>query len=463
MKTKIKAGNRAGALADYNNDVGGVKTLFDATSDTGTVKAKFVSEYGSSSDIVSTFLTTVEAADVSVEAKNELVEKTLMDMVTMHLVLDKINTGTTVSDWDEAAAYYIGSTTGFTTYDRATKRADTADFNTKESSGEASINAAIITALKTPSTTNRDKIIELYQVLYLQNVLKYTYEIDTELAEGDATDLSEVVGEGLTFWRILKPWLKASNAAGAATLDGIFNLDNVPADDAPTVQGVRHSNYCRAKKIVDTHIATLSEVTAADVGTYVKVTTNGVSCDATIPTGMTSAESGDYTVAGVTYTFTNDVSASLQFSEAIADIKALLTSGAAMSEVQAKYESSGLKGLADLPREGTTYDLFNGANGHASVTWISDLMTKALASPNTWAPKYRRARRDHREDFDGRSRGAAHPERPRARDRHGSLALRRREARVRRPRGCEVPGNRQRALLHRVRARKQARPELRHD
>jgi hypothetical protein len=121
------------------------------------------------------------------------------------------------------------------------------------------------------------------------------------------------------------------------------------------------------------------------VGTYVPVTTNGVSCDATIPTG---AESGDYTLAGVTYTFTNDVSASLQFSEAIADIKALLNSGAAMSEVQAKYESSGLKGLADLPREGTTYDLFNGGNGHASVTWISDLMTKALASPNTWAPKY---------------------------------------------------------------------------
>jgi hypothetical protein len=98
MKTKIKAGNRAGALADYNNDVGGVKTLFDATSDTGTV------------------LTTVEAADVSVEAKNELVEKTLMDMVTMHLVLDKINTGTTVSDWDEAAAYYIG--------DRAASKTD---------------------------------------------------------------------------------------------------------------------------------------------------------------------------------------------------------------------------------------------------------------------------------------------------------------------------------------------------
>jgi hypothetical protein len=392
MKTKIKAGNRAGALADYNNDVGGVKTLFDATSDTGTVKAKFVSEYGSSSDIVSTFLTTVEAADVSVEAKNELVEKTLMDMVTMHLVLDKINTGTTVSDWDEAAAYYIGDraaskTDIFTTYDRATKRAAADNFNTL-TSGEASINAAIITALKSPSDTSRTKIRELYQALYAQNVLKYAYEIDAALASdvsGREVTLGDLVAEGHAFWRILKPWI--TTAADEASLDGIFNLDNVPADDAPTVQGVRHSNYCRAKKIVDTHIATLTQVTAADVGTYVPVTTNGVSCDTTIPTG---AESNAYTLgtAAYTYAFANDVSASLQFSEAIADIKALLTSSAAMSDVQAKYESSGLKGLADLPREGTTYDLFNGGNGHASVTWISDLMTKATESPNTWVPKY---------------------------------------------------------------------------
>jgi hypothetical protein len=182
MKTKIKDGNRAGAVADYNSNVGGVKTLFDATSDTGTVKAKFVSEYGSSSDIVSNFLTTVEAPDVSDEAKNELVEKTLMDMVTMHLVLDKINTGTTVSDWDEAAAYYIGDraaskTDIFTTYDRAEKRAAEDNFNTL-TSGEASINAAIINALKSPSDESRIKIRELYQALYAQNVLKYAYEID---------------------------------------------------------------------------------------------------------------------------------------------------------------------------------------------------------------------------------------------------------------------------------------------
>ena len=379
MKTSAAAGSRNNAVSEYETNV---KALFDVTS--GTVKTAFDNEYSTefTANWVDGMADAAESATIPDAAKNELIEKTLMDMVTMHLVLDKIDSSTTQADWDAAAAYYIGSTNGFTTYDRAEKRAE--DFNTKESSGEASINAAIITALKSPSATNRDTIIELYQVLYLQNVLKYTYEIDTELAEGDATDLSEVVGEGLAFWRILKPWLKASNAAGAATLDGIFDLENIPSSGKPTVQGARHWNYCRAKPIIDAHFATL---TAAGVtfGTYTPVTEDGTVCPGTIPTG---AESGDYTIAGVTYTFTNDVGASLQFSEAIADIKALLTSGAAMSDVQAKYESSGLKGLADLPREGTTYDLFNGPNGHASVTWISGLMTKALASPNTWAPKY---------------------------------------------------------------------------
>ena len=396
MKAKIGSGNRAGAISDYNtnNDAGDVKTLFDGISDSSTVMAEFVTEYGS--DFVDDFLTFVEAADVSTEAKNELIEKTLMDMVTMHLVLDKIDTSTADADWDEAAAYYIGARTDsttdvFTTYDRATKRADADNFNTLESSGEASINAAIITALKDPSVANRDKIRELYQALYAQNVLKYAYEIDAKLAEGssaagsasDVTALGDLVAEGLAFWRILKPFI--TTAADEASLDGIFSLDNVPSSDDPTVQGARHWNYCRAKKVVDTHMATLSADTANEVGTYVPATTDGITCDATIPTG---AESGDYTAGGVTYTFTNDVGASLQFSEAIAEIKALLTSGAAPADIEAKYKSLGLKGLADLPREGATYTMFTGSSGHNSLTWIDDIMTKALASPNTWAPKF---------------------------------------------------------------------------
>jgi len=319
-------------------------------------------------------------------------------MVTMHLVLDKIDgTTTSASDWDAAAAYYIGARTDstidvFTTYDRATKRAAATNFNTLESSGEASINAAIITALNTPSVANRDKIRELYQALYAQNVLKYAYEIDAKLAEGssaagtasDVDALGDLVAEGLAFWRILKPFISDQDD-DEDSLDGIFSLDNVPSGDAPTVQGARHWNYCRAKKVVDAHMADLSTETANEVGTYVPVTTDGITCDATIPTG---AESGDYTASGVAYTFTNDVGASLQFSEAIAEIKALLTSGAAPADIEAKYKSLGLKGLADLPREGATYATFTGGNGHGSLTWIDDIMTKALASPNTWAPKF---------------------------------------------------------------------------
>ena len=214
-----------------------------------------------------------------------------MDMVTMHLVLDKIDSSTDDADWDAAAAYYIGSTNGFTTYDRAaTKRAAADNFNTLESSGEASINAAIITALKDPSVANRDKIRELYQALYAQNVLKYAYEIDAKLAEGlgsrgtasNVDALGDLVAEGLAFWRILKPFI--TTQADEDSLDDIFSLDNVPSSDAPTVQGARHWNYCRAKKVVDAHMATLSAGTANEVGTYVPVTTNGVTCDATIPT-----------------------------------------------------------------------------------------------------------------------------------------------------------------------------------
>lgn len=388
MKASAASGSRNTAVTEYENNV---KALFDNTI--GTVKTLFDNEYSAEfgADWVDGMADKAEEASIPPAAKNELIEKTLMDMVTMHLVLDKIDTGTADADWDEAAAYYIGARTDpttdvFTTYDRATKRADADNFNTLESSGEASINAAVITALNAPSTDNKNKIIELYQVLYLQNVLKYTYEIDTELAEGDETELAEVVGEGLAFWRILKPWLKARDATGALTLDGIFDLDAIPASNKPTVQGARHWNYCRAKPIIDAHFATLNAAGIGTMGTYTPVTTDGTECPTTIPTG--EDEAGDYTEGGVTYTFTNDVGASLQFSEAIAEIKALLTSGAAPADIEAKYKSLGLKGLADLPREGNTYATFTGSSGHNSLTWIDDIMTKALASPNTWAPKF---------------------------------------------------------------------------
>ena len=184
---------------------------------------------------------------------------------------------------------------------------------------------------------------------------------------------------------MLKPWLKGRDAAGAATLDGIFDIANIPTSGKPTVQGARHWNYCRAKPIVDPHMATLTSA-GAIIGTYSPVTADGTTCPTVIPTGLAEA-AGTYTVGTVTYTFVNDVGASLQFSEAIADIKSMLTNGDSMANVAAAYSNLGLRGLADLPRiaDADGYTLFN--TEHGSVTWISDLMDLALASPNTWVPK----------------------------------------------------------------------------
>lgn len=39
-----------------------------------------------------------------------MLQKTMVDMVTMHAVLDKAKSGiTTADDWDKAAAFFFGS------------------------------------------------------------------------------------------------------------------------------------------------------------------------------------------------------------------------------------------------------------------------------------------------------------------------------------------------------------------
>ena len=93
METEIAstASSRATAKNTYTTNV---QLLFTATS--GTVRDLFDGVYGTDfeTDFVGGMLTAAEGADVSEEAKDELFEKTMMDMVTMHLVLDKINGNT---------------------------------------------------------------------------------------------------------------------------------------------------------------------------------------------------------------------------------------------------------------------------------------------------------------------------------------------------------------------------------
>ena len=201
---------------------------------------------------------------MSAEAKNELIEKTLMDMVTMHLVLGKIDSST-----DDRVR--LGRSRGVLHRCAHPNGCFHHDDRADEARGGGQLQHPGVLGRGehqrgdhhrpegSPSVANRDKIRELYQALYAQNVLKYAYEIDAKLAEGSSAAgtasnvdaLGDLVAEGLAFWRILKPFI--TTQADEDSLDDIFSLDNVPSSDAPTVQGARHWNYCRAKKVVDAH------------------------------------------------------------------------------------------------------------------------------------------------------------------------------------------------------------------
>ena len=221
-------------------------------------------------------------------------------------------------------------------------------------------------------------------MLYLQNVLKYAYEIDTELGEADVTELSEIVGEGLAFWRVLKPWLKARDPLAPRLSTVSSTSPTFPPPESPPFRvlvtgttAARNPSWTRTWRRSPARVLPSART---------RQSPRTAPC-APLLSPPVLLRPGAYTVGGVTYTFANDVGASLQFSEAIADIKSMLTNGDSMANVAAAYTNLGLRGLADLPRiaDADGYTLFNAE--HGSVTWISDLMDLALASPNTWVPK----------------------------------------------------------------------------
>ena len=358
-------------------------------------------ENGGTDDFVTNILTEVSATSYGkLAARTEIFKKTIMDMVTMIMVFDSLEAGNTAANWDKAAAYFIGRTTtagdsSHATYGRAQKRGE--DYG-QFVNGEADINKEIITLLKTPDSTNLATIKELYQVLYAQATLKYAHSIDEAIEhEGkyDAADeLAEMVGEGLAFWRLLKPFLKARDATGAAIIDDIYDLERVPKDDPYFVHGTNYYTYCKVKEIIDAHVATLTAANAVtNFGSYGEA--SDVSClygDAgnSIETGI----GGITPYTGATYTpniavGAGNVGASLYYSEAVKKVVGLIaeTSGNGAVVKQAYY-AYGLRGVADRPREGATAALFDGASGFNDVNWISDLIDAATAEPNTFSTNF---------------------------------------------------------------------------
>jgi hypothetical protein len=210
-----------------------------------------------------------------------------------------------------------------------------------------------------------DIIVKQYKVLYAQATLRYANLIDKDLATNAAASLAENIAEGQAFYRLVRPWIKGADAAGAAVLFDMFDTAKSYSNAA------NHYNYCAAKAIVLAALAvTDSELGALDAAA-------GVTCAASLPTGLPYivTAAGKYTPAG-------PVGASLAFSDAVKTVVGQISDGPNNGAVvAAAYADSGLKGIADMNRAGdgtTDWDKFSGYFG--SNTWMSDLVTKATAT-----------------------------------------------------------------------------------
>ena len=158
------------------------------------------------------------------------------------------------------------------------------------------------------------------------------------------------------------------------------------------MQGSNYYTYCHVKKILDEFVETLPSGVQANYGTYDEA--DDVEClksgsdgsvayadsstitdhdDLFMETGI-----GNITVAGLTYTPSSNVGASLYFSEAVKKTLQHNTETGSAAAVLADYHSFGLEGIADRAKLGHEWAKFSGAAyGHDSATWISDILDEA--------------------------------------------------------------------------------------
>ena len=330
-----------------------------------------------------------------------------MDMVTMFLVLTEVEKDT-AAGYDQAAAYYIGdaSEQSAATFGRAQKRG--ADYGMLNGNGAAFINVEIIGALTsgkasassiaTTTSAAYVKIEAYYKLLYTQATLKYAHSIDEAIEHEDAVEMAEMIGEGYAFWRTLRPWVKAWDSDKAAIIDDIYDTSRAPRGEPYTVQGSNYYTYCHVKKILDEFVETLPSGVQANYGTYDEA--DDVEClksgsdgsvayadsstitdhdDLFMETGI-----GNITVAGLTYTPSSNVGASLYFSEAVKKTLQHNSETGSAAAVLADYHSFGLEGIADRAKLGHEWAKFSGADyGHDSATWISDILDEASQLTHT--------------------------------------------------------------------------------
>ena len=220
----------------------------------------------------------------------------------------------------------------------------------------AKANSAIATALVSGKTeANYNTVLENIKIIYAQATIRYAWLIDRDVVEG--TDYREHQAEGLAFFRVIAPWVKSSS--GYDTVSQIFDTTKRP------FSVIGHS-YCLVEQIITNAL----DISTADLGNL-EDATSLASCS-NVATSKVISE-GDTTL----FTATTDIGASLETSNLVSDVKAILdVTSPNFAAIKAKYRSDGLRGMADADRSGEpAYNLFYAY--YASKTWISDFLYRA--------------------------------------------------------------------------------------
>ena len=301
----------------------------------------------------------------------EKVEKTVKDMCGIHAVLRYLYKGYEPNldnaEWDKAAAAYYGKERSGSVYNRAEKLGN--DFGTMQGSysvANGKILAAFRAGKETSSITVRREKYEIIEhqmrIVYAQGIIKYAQQMDVAIAAGTAVKYMEAQAEGQAFARILAPWVQSYSPNNATAFEYMFDTSKNP-------RGYANYNYCAAKAILQSDINVGDGgISDSEIGTYSG--TEDIICPK-IDAHLSALQR----TGTDTYTPISIVGPDLSVSQAVSQVKALLSDSSNYATIKAKYTTSGLRALADTNRAGEpVWDKFKVHFG--SETWISDFIDK---------------------------------------------------------------------------------------
>jgi hypothetical protein len=182
-------------------------------------------------------------------------------------------------------------------------------------------------------------------VIYAQGTLRYAKLVGDAIA--DASAYEEHQADGMAFFNVIYPWVKASSVS-TADIEAIVNFFDVEA--AP--DSFNDFAYCKTKKAMETFLG----ADASLMGTLDAAEEDGTTCAATLPSGASgvATDVGTYYPAGG-----EDIGGSLSFSVAVMKTLDLLDEPSSFADVLDSFRKTGLAGSADTSRVGEpVWDMF---------------------------------------------------------------------------------------------------------